>query len=362
LDPLLIILAVSYIDNANLKSSLTEIFENLLKSEGVTDELTCDNMMRGLSKLDITYDEPGSSSCAKTIHIHMTKMDYDTITEHGALAKANGALGAAEFDNVMRKQVHGYIKTKLQRSIRDTETQREFSSLATLKLLVNEMECLKDTLSRSMQTDLSRSMQSTCVAFHTPRMQRLGTPRVKFHRVQEDSYHLRNPLVQDQNIFSEILEEDEQESRQKQQSLLALLREWKLEGEAERLAENGVCEMEDLEFMKDEDLAKFGLRLKFRGLLQHVAEQQKKRVSDGNKEQNVAADRLASGGNGDGSRLEMHASPRHGDTTTSELNPVSIPCVLDQRYHMLNKLMLGVDTCVCLCLPRCLFVFVCVCL
>jgi hypothetical protein len=229
----------------------------------------------------------------------MTKMDYDTITEHGALAKANGALGAAEFDNVMRKQVHGYIKTKLQRSIRDTETQREFSSLATLKLLVNEVECLKETLSRSMQTDLSRSMQSTCAAFHTPRVQ---------------------------------------EARQKQQSLLALLREWKLEGEAERLAENGVCEIEDLEFMKDEDLAKFGLRLKFRGLLQHVAEQKKKRVSDGNKEQNVAADRLASGGNGDGSRLEMHVQAA-GDTTTSELNPVSIPCVIDQRYHMLIKLM-----------------------
>ena len=139
---------------------------------------------------------------------------------------------------------------------------------------------------------------------------------------------------------SKILEEDEQEASQKQQSLPALLREWNLEGEAERLAENGVCEMEDLEFMKDEDLAKFGLRLKFRGLLQHVAEQKKKRVSDGSKEQNVAADRLASSGNGDGSRLEMHfQAASHGDTTTSELNPVSIPSVIDQRYHMLIKLM-----------------------
>ena len=125
-DPLLNILAVSYIDNANLNSSLAEIFQHLLNSEGATDELTCDNMMRGLSKLDITYDEPGSSSCAKTIHIHMTKMDYDTITEHGALAKANGAMGAAEFDNVMRIQVSYYIKTKLQRSISETETQADF--------------------------------------------------------------------------------------------------------------------------------------------------------------------------------------------------------------------------------------------
>ena len=104
---------------------------------------------------------------------------------------------------------------------------------------------------------------------------------------------------------SKILEEDEEEASQKQQSLLALLREWNLEDEAERLVENGVCEMEDLEFMKDED-----------------------------------ADRLASSGNGDGSRLEMHfQAASHGDTTTSELNPVSIPCVIDQRYHMLIKLM-----------------------
>jgi hypothetical protein len=65
---------------------------------------------------------------------------------------------------------------------------------------------------------------------------------------------------------------------------MALLSEWKLEDEAERLAENGVCEMEDLEFMKEEDVPKFGLLLKFRGLLEHVAKQKKKRLSDGSKE------------------------------------------------------------------------------
>ena len=71
--------------------------------------------------------------------------------------------------------------------------------------------------------------------------------------------------------------------RQVDADVLALLREWKLEDEAERLAKNGVCKMKDLEFMKAGDVQKFGLRLTFRGLLQHVAKQ-KKRLSDGSKE------------------------------------------------------------------------------
>jgi ubiquitin len=68
---------------------------------------------------------------------------------------------------------------------------------------------------------------------------------------------------------------------------MALLREWKLEDEAERLAENGVCEMDDLEFMTAEDVHKFGLRLKYRGLLQHVTKQKEKRISGGSQEQDA---------------------------------------------------------------------------
>jgi hypothetical protein len=216
-DPLLNILAVSYIDNANLKSSLAEIFEHLLNSEGATDELTCDNMIRGLSKLDIKYDEPGDSACAQTIHIHMTKMDYYTITEHGALANANGALGAAEFENVMRMQVSYYIKTKLQRSISETETQADFSAMATLKLLVNEVECLKEALSRSQQT-LSRSIQRTCAShsagLDTPRVESLGSPRKTFHLVNEVSATAHNP--KDDNISQPEMFEEEEKEQQKQ--------------------------------------------------------------------------------------------------------------------------------------------------
>jgi large subunit ribosomal protein L40e len=75
--------------------------------------------------------------------------------------------------------------------------------------------------------------------------------------------------------------------RQVDDHVMALLREWKLEDEAERLAENGVCEMDDLEFMTAEDVQKFGLRLKFRGLLQQVAKQKEKRISGGSQEQDA---------------------------------------------------------------------------
>ena len=75
--------------------------------------------------------------------------------------------------------------------------------------------------------------------------------------------------------------------RQVDADVLALLREWELEDESERLAENGVCKMDDLEYMNEGDVHKFGLRLKFRGLLQHQAKHKKKRASDGSKEHKV---------------------------------------------------------------------------
>ena len=87
----------------------------------------------------------------------MTKMDYDTITEQGALAKDNGALGAAEFGMVMRKQVHDYIKRKLQRSVSETETLENFAKFASLKALVMEVEAIK-----AIQSE----MRSEIKAFH----------------------------------------------------------------------------------------------------------------------------------------------------------------------------------------------------
>ena len=77
--------------------------------------------------------------------------------------------------------------------------------------------------------------------------------------------------------------------RQVDVDVLALLREWELEDESERLAENGVCKMKDLESMNEMDMKEFGCRLGLlRKLLQHVAKQKEnKRASDGSKEHKV---------------------------------------------------------------------------
>jgi len=53
--------------------------------------------------------------------------------------------------------------------------------------------------------------------------------------------------------------------------LQVLLREGKLEEEASCLAAYGVLDVEDLSYMTEDDVVKFGLPLKFRGLLQQVA-------------------------------------------------------------------------------------------
>ena len=76
--------------------------------------------------------------------------------------------------------------------------------------------------------------------------------------------------------------------RQVDADVLTLLREWELEDESERLAENGVCKIKDLESMNEMDRKEFGCRLGLRELLQHVAKQKEnKRASDGSEEHKV---------------------------------------------------------------------------
>jgi len=76
--------------------------------------------------------------------------------------------------------------------------------------------------------------------------------------------------------------------RQVDADVMALLTEWELEDESERLAENGVCKMKDLESMNEMDRKEFGCRLRLRELLQHVAKQKEnKRASDGSTEHKV---------------------------------------------------------------------------
>jgi hypothetical protein len=155
LDPMLFLLAREYIDQESLCCTLAEIFQRLLKSEGAHDELTCENIINGFAKLGVTFDESGDTRGLATCQIYMTKMDFDTITEHGALANANGALGAAEFVQVMRKQVTYFIKRRLHRVITDTTIQQDFASLATLKSLVAEVDSMKEEMNSSFRRNES---------------------------------------------------------------------------------------------------------------------------------------------------------------------------------------------------------------
>jgi voltage-gated sodium channel len=166
LDPLLKMIAVEYIDHASLTSSLAEIFHFLLTSVGAQDELTCDDMIKGISNIDLGDDQQGDDSrSVHTTRIHMTKMDYDTITQQGDLAKDNGALGAAEFDMVMRKQVHNYIQRKLQQSTHETETLQDFALIASLKALVMDVDAMKEQ-EMEMQRELSEQISASLSDLH----------------------------------------------------------------------------------------------------------------------------------------------------------------------------------------------------
>lgn len=95
------------------------------------DELTCDQLITAFGRLNLKLVSGGGSQVTQ---LHLCRMDVALMTENGKLAKPNGALGEAEFLQVMRKQVTFYIKRKLQRSVTETETQHEFSTAATLKV------------------------------------------------------------------------------------------------------------------------------------------------------------------------------------------------------------------------------------
>jgi hypothetical protein len=56
---MLFVLSLEYIDEPSLRLTLAEIFQRLLKSEGASDELTCENIIRGFAKLPVTLDESG---------------------------------------------------------------------------------------------------------------------------------------------------------------------------------------------------------------------------------------------------------------------------------------------------------------
>jgi hypothetical protein len=131
----------------------------LLRSKRQKDELTCDDMMQGLSKLE-SWDEHDYTGTTRS-RLHMTKVDYDTIAENGTLTNTRGALGVAEFDIVMRKQVSYYIKRKLQRAVSESEDLQDFAFLTSMKALVMEVDELKHT-----QIKMQSKMMSSFADLH----------------------------------------------------------------------------------------------------------------------------------------------------------------------------------------------------
>jgi len=61
--------------------------------------------------------------------------------------------------------------------------------------------------------------------------------------------------------------------------MMKLLQEWKLEGEVDRLEARGVTSVEDLGCMTSEEVGLFGLPLRFRAMIRHINEDQRRRQS-----------------------------------------------------------------------------------
>ena len=107
----------------------------------MADELTCEQTCSSFGKLTLSQEAETTGGGGHGgyhggyLRLHLTQMDYDCITESRALCKSNGALGAPEFAGVMRRQVHFYIKRKLQRSVSETEDQHAFATAAAIDIV-----------------------------------------------------------------------------------------------------------------------------------------------------------------------------------------------------------------------------------
>ena len=189
LDPLLKLIAREYVDNVHLDKFLCGLFQLLVNlgaggtegdeskgkvrkdsrcEDGAAQELTCQAFIHGLARLNLSLVSKHGGASQGEHHLHITEMDYNLLTEHGALAKANGAMGRAEFSELMRRQVLFYIKRKLQRSITETDSQHDFSTTATLRTIVDELGTLREKHAGVEQTlgmlNASVSHVSACVA------------------------------------------------------------------------------------------------------------------------------------------------------------------------------------------------------
>ena len=62
------------------------------------------------------------------------------ITEGGKLTTGRGSINFGHFREIMRLQVVLFIKRKLQRSVSEADSQEDFSHLAAIKFLMNEVD------------------------------------------------------------------------------------------------------------------------------------------------------------------------------------------------------------------------------
>ena len=72
--------------------------------------------------------------------IHLSDLDFDEITEKGALANAGGALGVEEFETVMRKQIYAFIQRTAYDCLAQTEPENKtaFAERVCFKFLLEQ--------------------------------------------------------------------------------------------------------------------------------------------------------------------------------------------------------------------------------
>ena len=96
LEPLLIRLIKGYVDDTDLTRRLSTLY-HILDSDG-SGGLSADEFCTAMKKLGA--------------QIHVSRSDFCFITDNGALCDAHGAIGEAEFQNIMRRQIRLYTQVR----------------------------------------------------------------------------------------------------------------------------------------------------------------------------------------------------------------------------------------------------------
>ena len=117
----------------------------------------------------------------------MSELDFQMLTDYGKFCSAEGNLDLLSFTKAMRNQVNGYIRRKLQRSVSETDTLEDFSSLAALKVILSELammragqEALEARVAQLAKTQASPSQASSVSAPRLPSQhQSLAPGKVK---------------------------------------------------------------------------------------------------------------------------------------------------------------------------------------